>query len=261
MSWIEDLDLNNLDVAQKTRIEKATKADMTPLAVHPNIRSGWFQGRSVVYDTTLTNCSCADKRNTGNTCKHMYRLAIELGLLPVKAKTNPTMIRDPIGIEKKEFKLIDTETTKDLAEWLFSLRIRGIKEKRANMLAKHFGTQKRILEASIDDFAWILPEEDAKEIFDFFNNAEAAKREKSEPGLVITKTKGGTTWTYTLDSSSAKLYEWIKSNIPKIEEDDALKLAMHYESTNELMDTSQDELEWVLPRAKAKRVYKLLYHR
>ena len=33
------------------------------------------------YHTTLETCDCPDFQNRHHTCKHMYRLAMELGLL------------------------------------------------------------------------------------------------------------------------------------------------------------------------------------
>ena len=47
------------------------------------------------YDTTLSSCTCHDFQNRHLPCKHIYRLAVELGIIEI-------IKRGPGGYDKKE---------------------------------------------------------------------------------------------------------------------------------------------------------------
>jgi len=77
--------LVSLDFRQKLKLEsnsrlmraQAEHAEIIgPLSVSVRIKSS--SGKT--YEVTLDNCSCEDFYRTGRPCKHMYRLALELGL-------------------------------------------------------------------------------------------------------------------------------------------------------------------------------------
>lgn len=89
--WNSWGDIHN-DADQKKRIESAKKANMTPVSVDENDLSGEFVG-SAKYHVTLLTCNCSDFRRRGLPCKHIYRLAIELGLLDEQAKSDSSKIR------------------------------------------------------------------------------------------------------------------------------------------------------------------------
>lgn len=71
---------------QKKRISKAYLADNTPLSVSAEDFTGKFQGSHGRYDVALSECTCTDFKRRKQPCKHMYRLAIELGLFGDKSK-------------------------------------------------------------------------------------------------------------------------------------------------------------------------------
>ena len=57
-------------------------------AIKESMRIQNFQASATIttknkntYHTTLESCDCPDFQNRHHTCKHMYRLAMELGLL------------------------------------------------------------------------------------------------------------------------------------------------------------------------------------
>lgn len=66
---------------QKKRIESSVSASLTPIIIDHDTASGVFQSKRGRYETTLKNCSCGDFIRRQLPCKHMYRLAAELGLL------------------------------------------------------------------------------------------------------------------------------------------------------------------------------------
>lgn len=69
---------------QERRYERAMQAECTPDFVDREKKTAIFPARGGdEYETSLEECSCPDyeKREDGFPCKHMYRLAMELGIL------------------------------------------------------------------------------------------------------------------------------------------------------------------------------------
>lgn len=87
------------DPEQQKRIKSAYKADLTPVEISPDEGKATFSGHSGVYTTTLAKCTCVDFARRKLPCKHMYRLAIELGLFGdrEKAENDPSKIKIPLG--------------------------------------------------------------------------------------------------------------------------------------------------------------------
>lgn len=79
----------DLDEAQARRFERSGEAACSPDFVDKEGRKAVFPssgGKS--YDTSLISCSCVDfAKNKGMPCKHMYRLAMELGVLDCDFKS------------------------------------------------------------------------------------------------------------------------------------------------------------------------------
>lgn len=84
MTFIE---FSMLDNAEKraAKEKKAASAKCTPLHVSAETESGTFRGSSGEYTTTLSACSCGDFIRYRLPCKHMYRLAHELGVYDLGA--------------------------------------------------------------------------------------------------------------------------------------------------------------------------------
>lgn len=89
---------------QKKRIASARTAACTPLSVSPETESGTFSGSHGVYATTLESCTCADFARRRLPCKHVYRLAIELGLLDGSAASDSSKVKrpTPAGLSLKD---------------------------------------------------------------------------------------------------------------------------------------------------------------
>lgn len=70
------------DPEQIKRYEKAQKSDVTPDQIDHESATGIFQGSGKKpYETTLDSCTCGDFIRRKLPCKHMYRLALELGCI------------------------------------------------------------------------------------------------------------------------------------------------------------------------------------
>lgn len=65
---------------QAKRQERAMDKKLTPLIINREDLSGSFKGSSGQYLTTLSTCTCTDFSRRKLPCKHMYRLAYELGI-------------------------------------------------------------------------------------------------------------------------------------------------------------------------------------
>ena len=73
---------------QQKRFASAKKAENTPLSVDTNGGCGFFSGNHGRYETHLNGCNCGDFIRRKLPCKHMYRLAIELGVYGDKSTVN-----------------------------------------------------------------------------------------------------------------------------------------------------------------------------
>ena len=64
----------------KKRIKSAESAKLTPIKIDREDLYGYFQGSHGRYETFLDFCPCGDFRRAKVPCKHIYRLAMELGV-------------------------------------------------------------------------------------------------------------------------------------------------------------------------------------
>ena len=77
------------------RMAAAKSKTLTPVRVDNESLVGYFQGRRGRYKTTLKSCQCGDFLHTGATCKHILRLAMELGVLEREFETDAMYIPIP----------------------------------------------------------------------------------------------------------------------------------------------------------------------
>lgn len=104
-----DSGVHTTDYALK-RIKSAKAAKMTPIKIDETDCYGYFQGSHGRYETWLEHCPCGDFRRGKLPCKHIYRLAIELGILNTAAEHNP----DAIVVPKSE--RVSLDKTIDIVE-------------------------------------------------------------------------------------------------------------------------------------------------
>lgn len=76
----------SFDTIQGNRATSALSAELTPLSLNSADKSAVFAGSGgKEYKTTLDHCSCEDfafSLRSSSPCKHMIRLAMELGVFP-----------------------------------------------------------------------------------------------------------------------------------------------------------------------------------
>lgn len=77
------------------RIKSAQSAKLTPVKIDHDDMYGYFQGGHGRYETFLDYCPCGDFMRSKLPCKHIYRLAIELGILNITVSTNINAIPTP----------------------------------------------------------------------------------------------------------------------------------------------------------------------
>ena len=88
-SWVK-----SIPPSDKPKLDKAPKADLTPLEFDAEAGYAEFSSRHGYYRTTLSSCYSGDKPcGGGYPCKHMYRLAMMLGLIPGECKNDLSKIR------------------------------------------------------------------------------------------------------------------------------------------------------------------------
>lgn len=103
-TWEQDI--HQTEYAQK-RIKSAQAAKMTPVEINTIDYYGYFQGDHGRYETFLDYCPCGDFRRSKLPCKHIYRLAIELGLMDIEVKQNKYSIPTPQKERAKLDEVID----------------------------------------------------------------------------------------------------------------------------------------------------------
>lgn len=80
---------------QKKRLSSSKKAENTPLSINQQSGTGEFSGSHGKYKTSLSSCTCVDFARRKKPCKHMYRLAIELGMMEESTETDAKKVKEP----------------------------------------------------------------------------------------------------------------------------------------------------------------------
>jgi len=82
--WDESIHFSN---DQQKRLLSAQKAETTPSTVDRELKSAEFAGSGKnPYHTTLESCTCGDFAKRRLPCKHIYRLAMECGVIDAEFK-------------------------------------------------------------------------------------------------------------------------------------------------------------------------------
>lgn len=79
------------DYAQK-RIASARSKKLTPVKLDTKDFYAYFQGSHGKYETYLDFCPCGDFKRARRPCKHIFRLAMELGLIDVDFQSDSASI-------------------------------------------------------------------------------------------------------------------------------------------------------------------------
>lgn len=84
-NWEESV---HSDYEQIKRIAFAQRITPDNVTVNADKETAVIAGRDGMYNVSLNNCTCYDFESRQLPCKHMYRLAAELGLLDDLPKPN-----------------------------------------------------------------------------------------------------------------------------------------------------------------------------
>lgn len=87
------------DEDQLKRFNSSKKFECTPIMFNREDATATFQGKSHRYQTSLNNCECVDFIRNQKACKHMYRLALEMGLLEGTFESNVLKISNQLSTE------------------------------------------------------------------------------------------------------------------------------------------------------------------
>ena len=95
---------------QIKRQNSAADKKLTPIQINSQDCTGIFKGNNGQYNTSLSSCSCTDFLRRKQPCKHMYRLAHELGLF----RLSTPVIESVVPLTKSEaLSLITSSLTVD----------------------------------------------------------------------------------------------------------------------------------------------------
>lgn len=100
------------DEYAKRRIKSAQSNKLTPVKLDENDLYAYFQGAHGKYETFLDFCPCVDFVRSKRPCKHIFRLAMELGLLEVSFQS------DEAAIPTEKSNIVSLQETVDKIELL-----------------------------------------------------------------------------------------------------------------------------------------------
>lgn len=73
---------------EEKRLNSAQQSKTSPTSIDLEHETGVFYGSGKLpYQTSLAACTCNDFVKRKKPCKHIYRLAMELGIIPLDYKT------------------------------------------------------------------------------------------------------------------------------------------------------------------------------
>lgn len=108
--------IDHLDYDQLKRQKSASAIKSDKFTINQNFSTGTFIGSSGVYLTSLTSCDCMDNSIRRLPCKHMYRLASEVGVFDYHK--NVLMYNDILKLEKEINTLLKKLNVYELEEVL-----------------------------------------------------------------------------------------------------------------------------------------------
>ena len=127
---------------QQKRIATAKKAATTPAVVDRENKAAEFKGSGKVpYITTLDSCNCGDFTKRRLPCKHIYRLALELGLLNGEGAET--------GINKNDYIDHIFTLTPPAQELLYSLISQHKDEERTTVICERNENHNSLLHAGL----------------------------------------------------------------------------------------------------------------
>ena len=100
--WDNTILIEPTQVKNRLNAEKLKAKDVK--IDRPSLRAEIQGSASVPYQTDLSGCTCPDFRNRKMPCKHMYRLALELGLIEKFPEVDSTIERAVVQSAAQKWK-------------------------------------------------------------------------------------------------------------------------------------------------------------
>lgn len=197
-TWNKWYNVHN-DEDQVKRFSLAKKGECTPSKISNKDRLGNFIGsKGAIYATTLNNCSCVDFNRRKLPCKHMYRLAIELGLIFA-------------DVEELKIKLnsIKSLTFADAVSLIESLQQDSQILFKSFLLDYIYHKKNNVALPNNENTDELLKVELLKEIEDYKAQLQAFSRNELNELLIQNKITG-----FRKNMSLEKLSDWCVGNIP-----------------------------------------------
>ena len=144
-----DKDIHN----EKDQIKRQGYAITYPFTfkIDKENQTGRFSSTSFLpyYDTTLTNCTCDDFQYRKLPCKHIYRLAEELGLIEIVNRTSSEYVREKLDLIKQEDNIHDDPEQLKRIEKARSSKMKILSIDKENQSAVFAGSGKTPYETTL----------------------------------------------------------------------------------------------------------------
>lgn len=133
---------NNLNTPDDLkRLTSAQKSECAPLSLDKEKQVGSFTGKHGSYTTSMYECTCVDFMRRKLPCKHMIRLAIELGYIKIEVEHNSEKVRKSTsGFTLKELVARVESLSEEAQRLYFSFLLEFIYRKRSNVLVDNDDT-------------------------------------------------------------------------------------------------------------------------
>ena len=142
---------NNLNTPDDLkRLTSAQKSECAPLSLDKEKQVGSFTGKHGSYTASMYECTCVDFMRRKLPCKHMIRLAIELGYIKINVEQGSKRARKSTSGFTLEELVARVESLSEEAQRLyFSFLLEFIYRKRNNVLVDNDDTICNLVNAGL----------------------------------------------------------------------------------------------------------------
>lgn len=203
--WDEKTHLG--DKQEKT-IQRAQLSETTPQSVDPTAQTAIFFGSGKKpYQTSLSSCTCSDFTRRKLPCKHIYRLAMELGIIDLPYKSGESKVERLDRQISLEDAVTVIETLSDDAQHRLSELLGATCDRIDNRFTPHLVTEPSIIE----EFRAcpLLEERPAVSLI-------LSRLGRNDMNDLIAQI--GVENPPKKNSSTAFLFQWIQDNVPNVSE-------------------------------------------
>ena len=163
------------DYASK-RLASAKSKKLTPVLVDRDECFAYFQGSHGRYETFLDSCPCGDFRRSKRPCKHIFRLALELGVLAGQYETDDSAIPPVVAEQLSLSDALDViESMSSSAQRVLLDIARSISSNKPEKRAKISPDLDEIVDAGVVEIVSLSPKSVVVRFSDKFNRSKIHK--------------------------------------------------------------------------------------